>query len=125
MASAARTILVVEDNFDLRRLVAISLRQKGFVVLEAENPYQAADIVGSDLFNIDLLVADVEMPNMSGDEFAAELRGMKPTLRIIFATGVLPEEGRGFSAIAHDAYLPKPYSPQDVLNAVESALRAP
>lgn len=125
MHPGSHTILVVEDNVELRNLVGIALRQKGFTVLEADNPHNAAEIVGSTLFSVDLLVADVEMPNMSGDEFAKELRAMRPSLKIIFATGQAPEEGSGFTTVAHDAYLPKPYSPDDAVRAVRSALELP
>lgn len=124
MAVSSRTILVVEDNADLRALVTLALRNHGFTVLEAENPVQAIEMVGSGLFDVDLLVADVEMPKMSGDEFAREMKSMRPSLKIIFATGLSPEEGKGFAMVRHDGFLPKPYTPDEVVEAVSTALSA-
>jgi two-component system, cell cycle sensor histidine kinase and response regulator CckA len=122
MAVAPRTILIVEDNAELRSLVTMALRKHGFNVLEADNPFQAVEMVGSGLFDVDLLVADVEMPNMTGDEFAREMRSMRPSLKIVFATGLSPEKGRGFAAVPHDAFLPKPYTVTDVVATVCSTL---
>ena len=122
MSSASRTILIVEDNAELRALSSLALRKHGFNVLEAHNPFEAVEMMGSNLFEVDLLVADVEMPNMTGDDFAREMRAMRPSLKIVFATGLPFEQGRGFAAVPHDAFLAKPYTPSQMVQTVCSAL---
>jgi DNA-binding response OmpR family regulator len=79
-------ILFIEDHPALRYAIAKELRLHGHTVHEAESA-EAALITLAE-HEIDVLVTDVGLPGQSGDVFAAEARALRPTLRVVFATGL-------------------------------------
>jgi CheY-like chemotaxis protein len=90
------TILVVEDEAELRSAVVESLRSLGYKVRHASDGRRALEIA-EQMPSVDVLVTDVVMPNMRGTEMAKYLRRMFPAMRIIFMSGyadgmVKPEE---------------------------------
>jgi PAS domain S-box-containing protein len=116
------TILVVDDDPDVREITAIFLREAGYVVREAANGPEARDILASGPMH--LAVVDYAMPMMSGQEFVRLAREMRPDLRVIYATGAgdMPD---GDSAAPRDPVLMKPYSRAALLKIVrETLLRA-
>lgn len=119
-SSAQTTILIVEDEEPVRRLIAAALSKDGHQVIEAHDPYEAVAMMGSGLFNVDLLVADIVMPNMTGDIFAAEMRAMRPRIKIIFATGSNLDDLK--SKPSFDALLQKPYTAEALRETVKSVL---
>jgi CheY-like chemotaxis protein len=115
--------LVVEDEEPIRELIVSALKKDGFNVLEASNPHAAAEIIGTGLFEVDLLFADIIMPNMSGHQFALEMLSMRPDLKIVFATGSNQDELRhDLRDIPHHFFLSKPYTAEELRKAVTSAL---
>ena len=116
------TVLVVEDDKPIRSLMVGVLRKAGYNVLEANNPPEAAQMIGSDLFNIDLLVTDVVMPGMSGPEFAREMMAMRPGLKIVFATGCARESMTDADLAPHKYFLQKPYTADQLRSAVSATL---
>ena len=68
-----------------------------YQVLEASSPAEALKLVDGHDGPVHLLLTDVRLPEMSGDEFAARLRGSQPDLKVIFVSG-LPEAPAGASA---------------------------
>ena len=112
------TILVVDDSETMRRLVTHALDAAGFEVFAADGADQALErLAGED---VDLLLADVQMPGTSGPELAARARDLKPGLPIVFVTG----DGEG--AIEFDGgtapALGKPFVASELVRAVEIAL---
>jgi len=109
-------ILLVEDEESIRFTAAEFMRERGHTVAVAANAEDAMEILRRS--PIDVLVADVGLPGMSGDVFAAEARAVQPSLRIVFATGLdrIPDSGEG----AGPVLLRKPYD----ADALEAALRA-
>jgi CheY-like chemotaxis protein len=100
------------------------LERAGYVVIEARDGREALQIVESDSRNIDILVSDVLMPEISGGELVARAKRIRPTLKVLFVSGhnedVLAREG-----IAHGtALLPKPYGPAELLRRVRELLQA-
>jgi two-component system, cell cycle sensor histidine kinase and response regulator CckA len=83
----SETILLVEDEEQVRKLAAISLRDLGYRVLEAANAAEAVARVDSFHGKIDLLLTDVVMPGMGGPALAAQLRDRDPALRVLFMSG--------------------------------------
>jgi two-component system cell cycle sensor histidine kinase/response regulator CckA len=83
---AVETILVVDDHPELCHIAALLLGRVGYRVLTADSGEQAREIArhGAD---VDLLLTDVEMPGMSGDELAAWFRGVRPNMPIVFMSG--------------------------------------
>jgi CheY-like chemotaxis protein len=124
--STPKTILVVEDEAPMRKLVVSILRSAGYSVLEAENPAEAAAQFGADLFGVDLLFTDVYMPSMLGPEFARELLSMRPDLKVVFATGSNQDAiAKTMHLVPHERFLQKPYSAEELRQAVKAAFEAP
>ncbi len=80
------TVLVVEDEPAVRELVVAVLKELGFLPLEA-----AAGLAGLNILRaapkIDLLIADIGLPDINGREMAAQARSLRPGLKILFMTG--------------------------------------
>ena len=79
-------ILVVDDNSAVRTITAIMLRTFGHDAIEAAGGQDALDLLGRDR-QFDLLIVDLAMPNMHGDEFATRARDIIPDVSILFVTG--------------------------------------
>ena len=87
METESKTILVIEDDHALRELVERVLRKEGFEVLSATDGDEAAQLIAGHKGKIDLLLADILLPGLSGPEIARELQGQNPNLKVIFASG--------------------------------------
>jgi nitrogen-specific signal transduction histidine kinase/CheY-like chemotaxis protein len=81
------TILLVEDDEAIRRMIQVFLEQKGYTVLEACDGLSALEAAQAHRGAIDLLMSDVVMPGMSGPQLALELRRHQPDLKLLFMSG--------------------------------------
>ncbi|MGA7806962.1 response regulator, partial [Bradyrhizobium sp.] len=81
------TILVVEDEADVRSYLVETLRDLKYGVREAADGAAALKLLDSDPSRIDLLLTDVVMPGMNGRELASALQGRQPELKVLFMTG--------------------------------------
>jgi CheY-like chemotaxis protein len=109
--AAGRVILLAEDDPDVRAVVAAMLRSHGHRVVEAVDGRAAL----AARVRPDLLVTDLEMPNLGGRELAAALRQRRPDLPVLFISGgTAPPELRPL--------LTKPFSPEELLAALAGAL---
>lgn len=112
-ADGRTTVLVVDDESPVRRLVGRILRADGYHVLEARGPAEAvAAAAGAD--TIHLLVTDVIMPGMSGVELSERLTRDRPQLRTLFMTGYAEEIFAAAGRREASAWLPKPFAPEDL-----------
>jgi two-component system cell cycle sensor histidine kinase/response regulator CckA len=114
--SAGETVLVVEDEEDLRAVTERIFASGGYRVLAAANGHEALDLARSHPGEIRLLVTDVVMPNMLGKEVAEKVRVLQPGIEVLYVSGyaqpVLASQGR----LDHDAILmEKPFSGADLL----------
>lgn len=82
-----RTVLLVEDERDVLRSLSDLLNAHGFRVIEAKNGIEAKQIIQEMEFPIDLVVTDVVMPMMGGDDLAAFVRAAQPGMKILFMSG--------------------------------------
>jgi two-component system cell cycle sensor histidine kinase/response regulator CckA len=85
------TILVVEDDASLRRVVRAILEQAGYAVLDAGSGQDALALAGRHQGTVDLLLTDVVLPVFSGPELARRLRTSRKNLRVLFMSGY-PDE---------------------------------
>lgn len=120
-----QTILVVEDETPVRRLVQRVLSRKGFRLLEARDGKEALEVARSHLGSIDLLLSDVIMPVMGGVELARHLESEFPGLRTLFMTGYREDVSfPGSVGVQKDALL-KPFGPDELMRRVRAALESP
>lgn len=117
-----RRLLIVDDDAEMRLLLAEYFRRLGFHVVELESGKEALDPALSNEF--DCCILDVSMPHMNGLELLRKIRarGIKtPALFLTASTG-LDDRVAGFEAGADD-YLSKPFSPRELEMRVEALLR--
>lgn len=115
-------ILIVDDNKKIRKLIEIYLAREGFKVFQADDGEVALDIL--DEVKIDLIIADIMMPNMDGYELVEELRGAKYKLPILMVTAknTYPDKKMGFELGADD-YMTKPIDMDELILRVKALLR--
>jgi CheY-like chemotaxis protein len=118
-ARTGGTILLAEDQAEVRRFASEVLHSKGYRVLEAENGEQALEMARSFAGLIDLLVSDVVMPNMRGTELADHMQRLHAGLPVILVSGYNPDGHAGSPGAVH---LNKPFSPEQLMEAVAKAL---
>ena len=120
---AIRNVLVVEDEPRVRQLVAKVLRRRGFVVLEAEDAEAAMRLFGGQAADISLLLTDVVMPGMNGQDLAAALTADRPDLKVIYMSGFSEDEmsDRGIGGVGA-AFITKPFTPEVLTMIVEGVL---
>ena len=117
------TVLVADDDADIRDLVAFKLEQAGYRVVAVADGVQALDAVRADL--PDLAVLDLMMPGLSGLDVCAEIRrdAASAHLPVIMLTARVQEQdvALGFATGADD-YVTKPFSPRELLSRVQAVL---
>ncbi|HSR43428.1 MAG TPA: ATP-binding protein, partial [Longimicrobiales bacterium] len=86
-AEGSETILVVEDEPSVRKIVHQALTRSGYTVVEAESGEEALEVSDRHPGRIDLLLTDVVMPSMRGDELARRLREDRPEIKVFFISG--------------------------------------
>lgn len=84
------TILLIDDDEALRKLISIQLKIIGHTVIEAKNGEKAVEQAGA--CQVDLIITDVNMPGRSGFETAAEIKQAFPSMRIVAMSGSIDEE---------------------------------
>lgn len=119
---ADNTILIVDDEQRMRKLVRDFLVKQDFTVLEASNGEEAVDIFLSEK-NISLVILDVMMPKMDGWQTCREIRQYsKVPIIMLTARGEETDELRGFE-LGVDEYISKPFSPKILVARVQALLR--
>jgi two-component system cell cycle sensor histidine kinase/response regulator CckA len=122
---AGRTVLVVEDEAAVRRLVERILVRSGFEVLVAESGMEALDIVARHDGKLDLLLTDVVMPRMSGKELVARLHGAGYQMPTLFMSGYTDQIITRDGELSGDEDLIlKPFDTATLLAKISATLRA-
>lgn len=116
------TILVADDDTNIRELVCLFLRKDGLTTLEAEDGKEALSIYHST--SIDLVVLDIMMPTMDGWILCKELRKVNADLPLLMLTarGETWEKVKGFE-LGTDDYLTKPFDPLELTVRVKALLK--
>jgi two-component system, cell cycle sensor histidine kinase and response regulator CckA len=115
------TILLVEDEDMVRAVAERALVRNGYTVVTAENGEDALEILGART-DIDLVVSDVVMPVMDGPTMVRKAREQFPNLPILFMSGYAEEQLRKMIDLERIAFLPKPFSVQQLAEAVRDVL---
>jgi two-component system cell cycle sensor histidine kinase/response regulator CckA len=117
------TVLIVEDEPMVRTVAERALTRQGYTVMTANNGEDALEIVNRGE-PIDLLISDVVMPVMDGPTMVREARKLRPEIPIIFMSGYAEEQLRKSIDIDNCAFLPKPFSVQEIAEAARKVLAA-
>ncbi|MGH9416666.1 MAG: PAS domain S-box protein [Terriglobales bacterium] len=116
----SETVLIVEDEDELRRLMLEVLNERGYRVLEARRPDQALLLSRHHLGELHLLITDLVLPAMQGQVLAQKLIEQRPSLRVLYISGYPNPNPES----APTPLLEKPFGPEALLNAVRQLLDA-
>jgi two-component system, cell cycle sensor histidine kinase and response regulator CckA len=109
------TVLLVEDEEMLRKLIRIALESNGYKVLEAKNGKEALSLSEQCKEEIHLLLTDVIMPHVNGRELATRLMASRPATKVLYMSGYTDRVALDIALLeANEAYIQKPFTP-DVL----------
>jgi signal transduction histidine kinase len=121
----SETILLVEDDEQIRRVASVILKRAGYDVLIARNPGEALSVSEHHPTKVHLLLTDVVMPKLNGRQVAERIRAMRPDIRVLFMSGYTGD------AILHHgvlnagvAFLQKPIAPDSLMRKVREVLDA-
>ena len=116
-------VLVVEDNRMVREMIVQLLKYAGYGVLVAPNPDTAYKIALAAPYAFDLLLSDVIMPGMNGQELYGRLQELRPDLPVVFISGYTNEVNIRNSRLEEGVnFLPKPFTSEQLLGKVSQAL---
>src|ERR1035437_6242236 len=120
------TVLVVEDQAEVRKYAVAVLNSYGYRVIQAENAGEALLLRGRERGRIDLVLTDVVMPNVSGRELAHRLETLQPGIKVLFMSGytgnVIEHQGVLEEGAA---FIQKPFSPEELAGKVRAVLGPP
>ncbi|NUS99815.1 MAG: response regulator [Sphingomonas sp.] len=115
------TVLLVEDEPMVRTVAERALTRHGYTVITANNGAEALEILGRGNEFV-LLISDVVMPEMDGPTMVREARQSRPELPVLFMSGYAEEQLRKSIDLDKVAFLPKPFSVQELAEAARKAL---
>lgn len=115
--STGELVLVADDNAELRDLAVKVLEKAGFRTCTASNGREALEIFKARQNEIRLLVLDLVMPEMSGQEVAAEVRALSREVKILLVSGYVPEDTK---RELKEPIIRKPYTIRELMDALES-----
>ena len=123
MLSQPETILIVEDEHLVRKVARATLAGQGYEVLTADSGPAALEVFEKQSGNIELLVTDVVMPQMTGQELAEELQARSAELKVIFTSGY-SEDIIGMHGVLDPGLnvLEKPFHPEALVETVRKVL---
>ena len=118
---ASRTIVITEDNENVRNLVSDILSEAGHEVITAANGEEAVLLISDSPDSVDLVVLDVIMPVLGGYEAADQIREIRPDIPVIFCSGYnskVQDVEDSHRNLYRSRFLPKPYSIEQLLQTI-------
>jgi CheY-like chemotaxis protein len=120
------TILVVEDEVQVRALVQEILQAEGYTVLIAADGDEGLQLCSEHGEPIDLLLTDVVMPGLSGPEMAQCIMPMHPTIKVVYMSGYASDAIGDHGVLdSNTAFLQKPFTPDILISKVREMLAKP
>ena len=123
-ASGSETVLLVEDDDQVRSVARQILELQGYRVLPAGTAQEALELSAGFPGRIQLLVTDVVMPKMNGRDLARRLCVERPTLRVLYMSGYADKALDSDDARSRASFLQKPITPDSLAHAVRQVLNA-
>jgi len=119
----AETILLVEDDDEVRHVATRILSRNGYRVLEAANGADALKISESETEPVDLIITDLMMPEMGGSELAEKIRETQPDARILFTSGYTEDAVVRQTFLRQgEAFIEKPFTPASLAQKARELL---
>jgi two-component system cell cycle sensor histidine kinase/response regulator CckA len=117
------TVLVVEDDGDLRKIIAQALAGRGYNTLEAANAHEGLVLFDKNRQEVNLVVTDIVMPMMSGFELADILLPLCPQMKVLYMSGYQNDVKLGQGVLNPEVnFIAKPFSVEDLARKVRSIL---
>ena len=118
----AARVLLIDDEQIVREVGATMLRRAGFEVLVAEDGRAALEIFAVEPANVDVVLLDLSMPRMDGQETFAALKGLRSDVRVVLTSGYNEQEAVDrFAGEGLAGFVQKPYRLDDLVRAIDSA----
>ncbi|WP_455382000.1 response regulator [Salinispira pacifica] len=117
-----KTILLVEDEKEVREIIQLILRSRGVEVISASSPDEALQIVSSRLEPIDLVISDIVMPGMSGPELMRQLGRTRSETPVLYMSGYSERDFEPLGGGGRIAFLGKPFLPDELVERAESLI---
>jgi CheY-like chemotaxis protein len=118
------TVLVVEDQEEVRGFVVQALRERGYDVLSAGDGEQAISTAAQHSGNIDVLLTDVVLPGINGREVAERLKHARSSLKVIYTSGYTQDLIADRGVLHSDvSFVPKPYTAEQIAAKVRETLQ--
>lgn len=122
-APGGETVLLVEDEASVRKVVREILRARGYSVLEAPDGVEGLAVAEAHEGTIDLVLSDVMMPNMRGPQMVEKMRESRPDISVVFMSGYSDERALGDLVQRGEAVLVrKPFTPQTLARELRAVL---
>ena len=119
-----QTVLVVEDEGALRKLMTKILERAGFQVVEAKDGEQAVEICKSGAEPLDMVVSDLAMPKLNGLQLKEAVSGLRPKLKFLLISGYAEDVVEDPAILKKDTnFLEKPFLPDELILKVREVLR--
>jgi PAS domain S-box-containing protein len=124
-STGTETVLLVEDELQVRKLAAVVLRERGYEVLEASHGDEALRIAQQHPGRIHLLLTDVVMPQMSGKALSEQIKQTRLDIKVLFASGYTDDAVVLHGGLEADTeFIQKPFTPNTLANKVREVLDA-
>ena len=121
--SGSETILIVEDEEEVRSFVVQALSSHGYRVLQAAEGNQALTLAERHTGSIDVLLTDVVLPGMNGRDLADRFRIARPKIKVIYTSGYTQDIIANRGVLPDDiSYIPKPYTADQIAAKVREAI---
>jgi DNA-binding response OmpR family regulator len=118
------SILIVEDEQELRSLFAILLEMEGFKVLQADNGNQGLELLKKHAGEVKLLLTDLNMPQVAGMDLIARARALNPSIKIVGTSGMGGKAVQEMVIKAGaDAFIAKPFQPSEAIAKLKTILQ--